>query len=394
MVSIHRPGSSSPATQRLPTAEAPGTGPRPVNDVAPDRPLSQARSTFEAAPVRPQQAQVDDPSDDTVVLMDDFVPDGTEPPHGELVGYVVTANSSIPASQVRKVQNVHVGGLRPDLDGRIEDIAKGFLRATTDNLKAINANPGNVKVINQSQGLSKFDLTSLLWQEKLPAAPATKAEQEQAVMDLAVELGMAPAAVTDLWKKDPEVRARAVFQALADKVDSVLDGSQPFKDAKAAHREAVDQLGQKGIFVVVAAGNEGEVLKRMKKGGMKFDADFTDSSLFHHGSPNLIVVGASRNDREMAKLSTPSNYVTLATDGTKIRTGPDRKDEGTSVAAPQVSVLIAEMRNKGYSPEQVRSFLLGAARRGPASSTSRRPGSASSSCPRSPWSHGSRRRCR
>ncbi|MFP2927331.1 S8 family serine peptidase [Pyxidicoccus sp. 3LG] len=365
MASTQRLGSTAPSTLR-PLRET--TAPDRSTATLPTSPSSQARntsrelSTFEPSRVA-TRPQTNDPSDDTVAVLDTFTQPVvvTEKSHGEMVQNVLMANSSVTKDQVRRVPYTDSRTERTDLDGSIEDKATNFLLATTDGLKTVRDDPGKIRVVNQSMGQSKLDLTLSIWSDKMPDRKAGKAAEDKALMDLAAELKLPPDRMAELQKMDRKERRHAVFQALADKVDSVLDGSAAFKQARADHAQVVEQLGQKGIVVVVAAGNEGEYVKRMEKAGFETDADFPDSALFHE-SPTLIVVGASTGKERMAKFSTPSNYVSVAADGTKVEVASGRKADGTSFAAPQVSALIAELSAKGYSPEQIRGFLKSAAK--------------------------------
>jgi hypothetical protein len=243
------------------------------------------------------------------------------------------------------------------LDTQIKYSTISFLNSTSENLEEIADQPGKIQVINQSQGSSKLDIVMGIWSPENPKAPNPSTNPED-LKALGEKLGLKP---SDLKGLDAPAQARKIFQALVDRVETVTDGSQEVRDAKARHQRAVERLDKQGIFYVISAGNEGDELSLLKQKGITFGADFADPVLASQRD-NVLVIGAAENKKRMAGFSTPSPFVFAAVDGTKIPVGSGQKADGTSFAAPQVTALIAEMRGKGFTPQQVRTVLREAAR--------------------------------
>ncbi|WP_164018784.1 S8 family serine peptidase [Pyxidicoccus trucidator] len=279
-------------------------------------------------------------ADDTVALFDDFGPGNT---HGDKVRYVVRANS--PSTRASGIRQVEVGTSgRGPLNQVIEQSVSGFLDSTANAIQSVLSNPGKIRVINQSQGLSEVDMATQVFVQARA--------QPGGLQYLAREMGL------------PENASnKALLKALVARVDRIFETSPRILQAKARYNTMSDKLERKGILHVVAAGNEGATLKELRKLGIRGDRDFARSVLFNR---NTVVVGASTGAQPdgIAGFSTPSPFVTVAIDGTDIRVaGNNRSADGTSFAAPQVTATIAEMRriNPRLTNAQVRSLLKRAA---------------------------------
>ncbi|MCY1076716.1 S8 family serine peptidase [Archangium lansingense] len=281
------------------------------------------------------------PGDDTIAIFDSF---GSGVTHGDDVGHVVDENSEYSADEIRTV-GVGSTSAPPgaSLDERIEHRTASFLDSTSDAMQGLLDNPGDITVINQSQSISPVRIADEMWRD-VRNDPEAKAA-------LAKELGLEEGA------SDTEV-----LQALVDRVDGVFENSKDIAKAKARYDDMSGKLEDAGILHVVTAGNTGDFLDTLDDMGVKYDGDFADSVLFNE---HTLVVAASTGglkDR-IADFSTPSDFVTVAIDGTDIEVEGGRTADGTSFAAPQVTALIAEMRriNPDLTNDQVRDILAQAA---------------------------------
>lgn len=118
--------------------------------------------------------------------------------------------------------------------------------------------------------------------------------------------------------------------------------------------QAFDKLNEKGVTVVVAAGNSGEAEEALKQAGLAVPAGF-HASLFYGDTEreNVIVVGASESEGANAKAwgdSTPNANVDIAADGVQVKAtivengqAATPTSDGTSFAAPYVAGKIADM---------------------------------------------------
>jgi len=279
------------------------------------------------------------PGDDTIALFDSFGPGTT---HGDDVQHVVDENSEYSDGEIRTVPVGSSGApAGASLDERIEHRASSFLDSTSDAMQGVLDNPGDITVINQSQSISPVRVADEMWRE-VSGDPEAKAA-------LAQELGLEEGA------SDTEV-----LQALVDRVDGVFENSTEIAESKERYDNLSGQLEDAGILHVVTAGNTGRFLDTLDRMGVNYDGDFADSVLFNE---HTIVVAASEGagglkDR-IADFSTPSDFVTVAIDGTDIPVEGGRTADGTSFAAPQVTALIAEIRriNPDLTNDQVREIL-------------------------------------
>jgi hypothetical protein len=274
------------------------------------------------------------PQDDTIAIFDDF---GDGVTHGDNVTQVVQDNSTAEATQIRQIETGGSSG-SGSLEERIANRATGLLDSTSDGIESILNSPGNIQVINQSQSISEIRVVDDMW-DSVKNDPNRRG-------DLAEELGL---------PRDAE--EKEIIQALVNKVDEVFEGSEEIAQAKERYDALSQQLEDKGILHVVTAGNTGDELAAWDAMGITYDEDFTNSVLFNE---HTIVVAASTGGSPdgIADFSTPSDFVTLAIDGTDIPV-VNGTSNGTSFAAPQVSALISEMRriNPDLTNDQIRDIL-------------------------------------
>ncbi|MFE8597183.1 S8 family serine peptidase [Archangium violaceum] len=281
------------------------------------------------------------PGDDNIAIFDSFGPGTT---HGDNVEHVVDENSEYSDDDIR---TVGVGSSSPpagaSLDERIEHRASSFLDSTSDAMQGVLDNPDDITVINQSQSISPVRIADEMWSD-VRNDPEAKAE-------LAQELGLEEGA------SDTEI-----LQALVDHVDGVFENSPEIAASKKRYDKLSGELEDAGILHVVTAGNTGDFLDTLDGMGVEYDGDFANSVLFNE---HTIVVAASTGGKrdQIADFSTPSDFVTVAIDGTDIEVAGGNTANGTSFAAPQVTALIAEMRriNPELTNDEIRDLLAKAA---------------------------------
>lgn len=280
------------------------------------------------------------PADDAIALFDTF---GEGITHGDDVRHVVEENSKYDGGEIRPVRVGSTPAPRgASLDERIEHRVTSFLDSTSDAIQGILDNRGQINVINQSQSISPVRVVEDLWRE------VRNDPKERAA--LAKELGL-----------DADATDKELLQALADHVDKVFETSPEIAKAKERYDALSAELEEAGILHVVTAGNTGDFLDELDDLGVTYDRDFSNSVLFNE---HKIVVAASTGGRDdqIAEFSTPSDYVTVAIDGTDIPVESGTSN-GTSFAAPQVTALIAEMRriDPSLTNDEIRDILAKAA---------------------------------
>lgn len=165
-------------------------------------------------------------------------------------------------------------------------------------------------------------------------------------------------ATKDLYKKGI---AEVAQQAVADfrRLDGAVGGRL---------RTAIDDLVSKGVTVTIAVGNEGGMFRELNELGVTIPEGFDSGLLFNKNSPpGVIVVGGSQDNsvqpgRNSGDFSTPNKAVDVAADATDIQTGHGTP-YGTSLAAPQVASLVADMRavNPDLTPAAIEKILVDSA---------------------------------
>ncbi len=111
-------------------------------------------------------------------------------------------------------------------------------------------------------------------------------------------------------------------------------------EAQQKFRSAVRQFEDAGNSLVIAAGNDGQFPSQLK---CEVPADFTCSDLI---TPEVTVVGALENGQAAAYTSHPASVTAWAPGAIQLGNELVR---GTSFAAPQVSVALAQLH--GQHPE-------------------------------------------
>lgn len=140
-----------------------------------------------------------------------------------------------------------------------------------------------------------------------------------------------------------------LFQALVDKIDSVLDKSPRLAESQKRYGELTKEAADKGIVIVIPVGNE-------RKFGESLDIKFKPGGLFntYAQSEHVIAVGAAKIDHtdrgldaKVAKFSSPGSdkfKPTVLVQGQDIPVSTGSKTaNGTSLSSPQVAGVVALM---------------------------------------------------
>lgn len=211
-------------------------------------------------------------------------------------------------------------------------------------LEKISENPGNIRVVNYSSGSSVASRFMEIF-----AAQKT---------DFTRTFGSNPARWTPSQKEAIKTRINGMLTQAKSKVDKEKD---LYSDRLS---NAFKRLHDKGITVVTAAGNGGQVDAFLKLVGVKPPAFLSDNLLVNKkNSPYMIVVGASTtndNAASPAKLTSRNAFVDVAADGTDIRVGNNGATRsGTSFSAPQVAGLVADLyaKNPRLTPKAIGDIL-------------------------------------
>lgn len=280
-----------------------------------------------------------------VAILDTFDQPGR---HGEFVESLISKDGFQDADIQRYNNSVSLSEsplkAGPDfgdqLDTFIQATPTAILGQTTANLQDV-LDQGHAGVVNVSMGDSKIDAMKRVM---------TLAKNRSLGAALWKELEVAPYA-------DEKVR----IQALARRVDSVVDTSDTVRTAKEEFGEVVSQAHESGVFVVLAAGNEGRLAKLYGEAGIEVNDDFFRSHLA--GAEEALVVGASNSSGKPAPLTPPNAEVDLGAPGTfvvgEVGGRPDIRS-GTSFAAPQVSGWLAKQQaeHPEMSKEQLSASLM------------------------------------
>jgi hypothetical protein len=272
------------------------------------------------------------------------------------VRHVVQENLSPPAT----VQRVEVSAppTQGGLTEQIENLAAGNLDSTSDAMEDLLNKPGNIQVINQSQGVSPAtafkNIANAVFMERASrgnpeeAGPFEKRFKE--------DLGI---------PEDVDLTSDQGGQRLMAHIEHVFQTSPKIAEAKQRYEAQSQKLEEAGIVHVVAVGNERDVLGQLDAAGISYGEDAARSVFVND---KTITVGASTGEDEIASFSSSDDEVDVAVDGTGIGVGRGQTADGTSFAAPQVAAAISGMfaANPNLTNDQVRDILRQSSRDTPA----------------------------
>lgn len=159
-------------------------------------------------------------------------------------------------------------------------------------------------------------------------------------------------ALNDSGSADSAWIARAITWAVDMDVD-VINLSLGGSENSIVMQEAVNLAVSKGIIIVAAAGNYGH----------------DGSPTFYPAAwPGVVAVAAVDDEGEATYFSNRGSYIDIAAEGDKIvsasRAGGLVKLSGTSMAAPKVAAVLAQVRElrPDWSAQQVIDHVLGTAK--------------------------------
>ena len=147
------------------------------------------------------------------------------------------------------------------------------------------------------------------------------------------------------------------FEArLLARVEQLYDSSKPLSQARKGYESVLARLEKKGVVVVAATGNEGELQQQLKARGIQPSPSFFSNAF---DGPTVVGVGATHQGK-LWEESNPGADVLAPGVGIRVRLGRQQHVlEGTSFAAPNV----AEQAHRLYqqrpelSPAQRRALL-------------------------------------
>lgn len=148
------------------------------------------------------------------------------------------------------------------------------------------------------------------------------------------------------------------FEArLLARVEALFDSSQPLKQARKGYENVLARLEKKGVVVVAATGNEGELQQQLQARGIHPSRSFFDN-LFD--GPTVVGVGATHQGQVWAE-SNPGADVLAPGVGIRVKLkGQQHVLEGTSFAVPNVAEQAHRLHQQRpeLSPAQRRALLI------------------------------------
>lgn len=204
------------------------------------------------------------------------------------------------------------------------------VRAANEDLRDLLEGGWNHCAVNISMGRSKVSLVNSLIKTALDSP------LYQNLLS-AFDLGQALAREASGW----DVQYAIVRQKLAEQVSLALDQSQELQQATTEYAQAVSELAEQEVTVVVAAGNDADANRNTVPPGR----DAFDNVL---SVPGVLTVGAP------AAYSNPSPDVRI------LASGDLGKCRGTSFAAPRVAAACARLyaENPEADQEQIEAILF------------------------------------
>ncbi|WP_373531973.1 S8 family serine peptidase [Vampirovibrio sp.] len=237
------------------------------------------------------------------------------------------------------LKNSNVINTQEKLDTAIDAGSTDAFRLFSDKIDAIVID-GSASVINGSLGYSRNEI----YRDTLNRLKANPY--------LAKHLDLKPEDITGLEsdEKNRTVITEKVSTAIVSYVDQRLDApDSEFQKARQHYQNTTRNAAEKGVVVVVAAGNQHKLNGTFEKDTLGGDTNFLAQS------NSVISVAASDNqDTENLADDTIADFSsrgdgefnpTIATDGVGIET-EFGKQNGTSFAAPKVAATIARLQQE------------------------------------------------
>lgn len=287
----------------------------------------------------PAQAQVKQNTQPTLAVIDRFEGPGS---HGNLVDAVLHSKSLKLSHQIGEdVTGIALVESQAEFEEFVTDLMQYVparaLDQVTQQLQKIARDPKSpIQTVNLSLAVNKAGRFQLL--EKVLQ------QDEEARGRMQQFLGLSD-----------QSSPREFTQSMVDKLENLYDSSPDIQKSRQLYQSTLDQLTQRKIVVVVAAGNEGELQEQLQRQGVKPGPTFFEN-LF--SSPQQTInVGAVDAHHQLWNESNPGADVLALGVGVPITVGKKTSaHDGTSFAAPQVADLIDQM--KALNPALSRSQIL------------------------------------
>jgi hypothetical protein len=301
------------------------------------KPAASSGSPAASKPASQAAATPASKSEPSVAILDEFR--GADEPgnttHGELVEGVLLSQGLeqedvkriqvSPQGDVEELWNEMADGQEDALDRYIETRIGGVFEGTASALEEIVQDKDSaITTVNQSQGMSEGLVLNQL---------TTVAREYPEFKDLLREQVGLPA----------EASGQEIVQALADTIGDINQNSPVVQQARERYQEISQQLAERGISHVLAAGNEGETEDSVIASGIETGPDFFRNIL---ANENTTVVGgvdaqggnAWFNANAGAEISALGVEVPVQT-----ADGDQQVVNGTSFAAPFVAAADARL---------------------------------------------------
>lgn len=296
-------------------------------------PKTVSPSTSASKPAS-QPASKAEPS---VAVLDEFR--GADEPgnttHGELVEGVLLSQGLeqkdvkriqvSPQGDVQKLWDEMSDGQEGALDRYVEDRMGGVFEGTTSALEEVLKNEdSSITTVNQSQGMSEGLVLKQL---------TSVAKEVPEFKDLLKEqVGLSP-----------EASNQELLQALTDTIGDVNQNSPVIQQARERYLEVSQQLADRGINHVLAAGNEGQTEEALDAAGIKTGPDFFRNILANDNTTN--VGGLDAQGHNAWFNADAGAEISAFGDEVPIRTADGVQDvqSGTSFAAPLVAAADARL---------------------------------------------------
>ena len=271
----------------------------------------------------------DPESDASIAIFDTFGETGS---HGEFVESLIT-EVGFKNEDVQRYDNTFEvplellktqgAGFGERLDTFIQETPQRLIQQTSANLEDV-LKRGQAKVVNISLGDSKIDTV-----ERLVNYSKHNSSFEES-----------------LWKEfglSSQSGEKSRIQALALRIDEVVDNSESLREAKSEFENLVETAKAQDVHVVLAAGNQGALATAYENAQIPVKDDFFAS---HLAVDSALIVGATTSSGERANFSPPRAGVDLAAQGAFVVGRPHGRPEvrdGTSFAAPKVTRVLAQI---------------------------------------------------
>ena len=243
-----------------------------------------------------------------------------------------------------------------------EQEASFFLDDQSDYLERAAKSGTENSVVNFSLRGSKAARSLSLYQDVMGAVYDPSSESK-AAKNYGTAFGIDPEKIRSEDKAISQAEEAKLQQAVIDNVSTTVDNSDKIQSSMDRWDAATENFEKGNNSVVVGAGNEGEIEETLEKwaGGeqLQLPDDFETNYLENDVVTSVgATTPAGDEAGTRAEYSSESRGVDIYADGTSKGLG-DKTIQGTSFAAPRVSVVMAELHKKhpNLSSAQVENLM-------------------------------------